>query len=361
MNLIFDAHLDLSMNALEWNRDLRQTVSEIRASELELPAHMKGQAAGVVSLPEMRRGGIGLCVATQIGGCMKPRSFVANWQSPSQAWAMTQGQLAWYREMEEQGEMVQINDLESLETHLQRWQDPTAAAERNEPVGYILSLEGADSIVTLDYLDRAWQYGLRAIGPSHYGVGRYAMGHDVHGGLPSHGRDLIRKIDELGMILDMTHLNDQCFWEALEMFQGSIWASHQNCRGIVNDPRQYSDDQIKALIDRDSVLGVALDVWMVVPGFVRYQSHPAEMQITLENIADHIDHVCQLAGNANHSGIGSDLDGGFGTEQCPCDIDTIADMQNLETILARRGYSEADLQAIFHGNFLRVLRQAWKK
>lgn len=359
MNLIFDAHLDLSMNALEWNRDLRQSVEKIRASERVLPQRMKGQAAGVVSLPEMRRGGIGFCVATQIGGCMKPRSFVANWESPSQAWAMTQGQLAWYREMESQGEMVQITDLESLETHLQRWQDPAAAAQRNEPIGYILSLEGADSIVTIDYLERAWEYGLRAMGPSHYGIGRYAMGHDVQGGLPDGGQDLIRKMDELGLILDATHLNDQCFWEALEIFGGPVWASHQMCRSLVDDPRQFSDNQIKAVIDRGGVLGAAFDVWMVVPDFVRGQSDPVEMQITFENIADHIDHVCQIAGNAQHCGIGTDLDGGFGTEQSPCDMDTIADLPNLRSVLKNRGYNEADLDAIFHGNFLRVLRQAW--
>lgn len=359
MNLLFDVHLDLSLNALEWNRDLRRTVAEIRDAEKHLPPRLKGQAAGVVALPEMRRGGIGLCVATQIGGCMKPRSFVANWESPSQAWAMTQGQLAWYREMEDQGEMVQITDLASLDQHLARWDDVEAAAKRSEPIGYILSLEGADSIVTLDHLDRAWEDGLRAMGPSHYGIGRYAMGHDVQGGLLPQGRELIRKMDRLGMILDVTHLNDTCFWESLDLFDGPVWASHQNCRGIVDDPRQFGDDQIKALIERGCVLGAPFDVWMVVPGFVREQSDPTTMGITMENVADHIDHICQIAGNANHCGIGSDLDGGFGNEQCPCDVDTIADLQNLEPILARRGYSEADIAAIFHGNFLRALRQAW--
>ncbi|QDV43041.1 Membrane dipeptidase (Peptidase family M19) [Stieleria neptunia] len=359
MKLIFDAHLDLSMNAMEWNRDLRRPVSEIRDAESILPPRMKGQAAGVVSLSDMRRGGIGLCVATQIAGCMKPRSFVANWESPSQAWAMTQAQLAWYREMEEQNQMFQIRDLDGLESHLKRWADPAAAANANAPVGYILSLEGADSIVTLDHLDRAWEYGLRALGPSHYGIGRYSMGHDVQGGLPHEGRELIRRMDQLGMILDATHLNDACFWEALDLFGGSIWASHQMCRALVDDPRQFSDAQIKAVIDRGGVLGAAFDVWMVVPGFVRGQSHPKQMNITLEDIANHIDHVCQLAGNADHCGLGSDLDGGFGNEQCPRDVETIADLQKLDALLAGRGYSDSDRAAIFHGNFVRVLRQAW--
>ncbi|QEG01837.1 Membrane dipeptidase (Peptidase family M19) [Stieleria maiorica] len=359
MKLIFDAHLDLSLNALEWNRDLRRPVAEIRTAEAALPKRMAGQAAGVVSLCDMRRGGIGLCVATQIGGCMKPRSFVANWESPSQAWAMTQGQLAWYREMEEQGEMVQVADLAALERHLERWADPDRAAETKQPIGYVLSLEGADSIVTPDHLDRAWEYGLRALGPSHYGVGRYAMGHDVEGGLPPQGRELIRRMDQLGMILDATHLNETCFWQALEIFGGPIWASHQMCRSLVDDPRQFTDDQIRAVIDRGGVLGAAFDVWMVVPGFVRGQSHPQEMNITLEDIADHIDHVCQLAGNPNHCGLGSDLDGGYGNEQCPCDVDTIADLQKLEALLAGRGYTDTDMAAIFHGNFVRVLREAW--
>jgi len=348
------------MNALEWNRDLRLTVPELRDLEGPLPPRMKGQAAGVVSLADMRRGGIGLCVATQIAGCMKPRSFVANWESPSQAWAMTQGQLAWYREMEQCGEMVQIRDRAGLEAHLLRWSDPVAAAERHEPIGYVLSLEGADSMVTLEYLPRAWEYGLRALGPAHYGVGRYAMGHDVEGELPQQGRELIGLMDELGMILDATHLNQPCFWAALEIFQGPVWASHQNCRHLVDDPRQFSDDQIKAIIERDGVLGAALDAWMVLPGFVRGQSDPKAMDISMQGIADHIDHVCQLAGNANHCGVGSDLDGGFGTEQCPHDVDTIADLQGLGAILAGRGYSDHDLDAIMSGNFLRVLRSAWK-
>lgn len=359
MKWIFDAHLDLSLNALEWNRDLRRTVADIREFERTLPPRLAGQAAGTVSLPDMRRGGIGLCVATQIGGCMKPSSFVANWESPSQAWAMSQGQLAWYREMERQGEMIQITDLAGLESQIQRWADPVAAAARNEPIGYILSLEGADSIVTLDHLDQAWEYGLRALGPAHYGIGRYAMGHDVEGSFPPIGIELIKKMDQLGMILDVTHLNEPCFWQALEHFSGPIWASHQMCRALVDDVRQFSDRQISALIERGAVLGAAFDVWMVVPGFIRGESTPESIGVGMEQIADHIDHVCQLAGNAQHSGIGSDLDGAYGKEQSPSDLDTIADMQALDGILTRRGYSDEDREAIFHGNFLRTLRQAW--
>ncbi len=358
MELLFDCHLDLSMNALEWNRDLREPVAKIREIEAGM-TDMKGRALGTTAFPEMRAGGIGICVATQIGGCMKPRSFVANWESPPQAWAMTQGQLAWYRAMEELGEMREIRDLDGLRSHLETWADPTAAAAAREPIGYLRSLEGADSIVTLDYLERAWADGLRALGPAHYGEGRYAMGHDRVGPLKPEGRELVREMDRLGMILDVTHLSDDCFWEALDLFSGPVWASHSNCRALVPDVRQFSDEQLKALIERGGVIGAVFDAWMVVPGWERGKSMPADLGVTIDHVVEHIDHVCQLAGNARHAGIGTDLDGGFGTEQSPMDLDTIADVATVADKLRARGYADEDVTAIMSGNYLRFLEEAW--
>ncbi len=358
MKLIFDVHLDLSMNALEWNRDLRLPLSEIRNLE-EGMSDLKGRAVNTVNFEEMRRGGMGICVATQIGGCMKPKGPVACWESPSQAWAMTQAQLEWYREMEAAGEMRMITNIAELDAHLEKWTDPEKAAENKEAIGYILSLEGADSIVTLDHLDRAWNNGLRALGPAHYGAGRYAMGHDQTGGLPPGGAELIRKMDSLGIIMDVTHLSDECFFEALDIYEGTVWASHSNCRSVVNDPRQFSDEQIKLLIERDTVLGSVFDAWMLKTGWIRGESTPQSTGVKIEHIVEHIDHICQLAGNARHVGIGSDLDGGFGKDQSPMDLESIADLQNLEGILSNRGYSDEDVTGLFGGNFLRVVRQAW--
>jgi membrane dipeptidase len=167
-------------------------------------------------------------------------------------------------------------------------------------------------------------------------------------------------MDRLGMILDVTHLSDESFWEALELFQGPVWASHSNCRSVVPDPRQFSDEQIRALIERGAVLGAVFDTWMMIPGWVRGQTTPEETGVKIAHIVEHIDHICQLAGNARHCGIGSDLDGGFGKEQSPLDLDTIADLQTLADLLRGRGYSEADIEGIMSGNFLRVLRGALK-
>jgi membrane dipeptidase len=352
-----DAHLDLSMNALEWNRDLRKPAAEINEREKGL-TDKPDRSNAVVSLPELRKGNIGLVVATQIGRYVAPENPLPGWHSPEQAWAQTQGQLAWYKSMEEDGEMIQVNDLQSLEKHITLWMDNDPNLHKQ--IGYILSLEGADSIITIDHLERAYKYGLRAVGPAHYGPGRYANGTDSTGLMSPKGHELLKEMERLNIILDATHLCDDSFWEALDHFNGHVWASHNNCRALVNHNRQYSDEQIKELISRGAVIGAALDAWMMVPDWVRGKSTPKGMNCNLEVMIDHIDHVCQLAGNALHIGVGSDLDGAFGREQCPYDLETIADLQKLPTLLKNRGYSDTDIENMMHGNWLRFLRKAWK-
>ena len=352
-----DAHLDLSMNALEWNRDLRQPVLAIRKREHGL-TDKPDRTKGTVSLPALREGNVGLVVATQIARFVAEDNPLPGWFSPQQAWAQTQGQLAWYKEMEDCGEMVMIKDLAGLEEHLALWQN-NETDNSSKPVGYISSLEGADSIVTLDHLHKAYANGLRAIGPAHYGPGRYANGTDSTGHLNDQGKALLKEMDKLNIILDATHLCDDAFWDAVEIFNGPVWASHNNCRVLVNHNRQFSDDMIKALIDRGAVIGGAMDAWMMVPGWQRGVSTPAAMGCNLDKLIDHLDHICQLAGNTLHVGLGTDLDGAFGKEQCPYDIETIADLKTIPELLARRGYSNTDAENIMHGNWLRFLRKAW--
>ena len=351
-----DAHLDLSMNAMEWNRDLRLSVHDIRKREEGL-TDKPDRAKGTVALPDLRKGNIGLVVATQIARYVAPDNPLPGWHSPQQAWAQTQAQLAWYRSMEEAGEMVMIRDLAGLERHLQIWFD--GRPNDKKPVGYILSLEGADSLVDPGYLERAYEYGLRAAGPAHYGPGRYVNGTDSSGRLNNQGKALLKEMERFNIILDATHLCDDAFWDALEIYQGPVWASHNNCRALVNHNRQFSDEQIRVLIERGAVIGGALDAWMMVPGWVRQQSHPREMQCDLGKMIDHLDHICQIAGNTLHVGIGSDLDGAFGKEQCPYDLETIADLQKIPDLLSAKGYSTRDIEQVMHGNWLRFLRKAW--
>lgn len=353
---IFDAHLDLSMNAMEWNRDLTLPVAEIRDREQGM-TDKPDRGKNTVSLPAMREGNIGLCMATQIARFVKKGSPLPGWHSQHQAWAQTQGQLAWYKTMEAAGEMVQIKDIEGLESHLKLWKSDAP----KKPIGYILSLEGADSIVDLSYLEKSYESGLRAIGPAHYGPGIYAHGTDSVGGIGQKGKDLLKKVEELNIILDATHLCDKSFWETMDVYNGPVWASHNNCRKLVDHNRQFSDEQIKELINRDAVIGVALDAWMMVPNWVRGKSTPKEMNVTLEIAVDNIDHICQLAGNTDHVGIGTDLDGAFGKEQSPHDLDTIADLQKIPDLLTKRGYTSLDIEKIMNQNFIDFLRRVWSK
>lgn len=352
-----DAHLDLSMNAMEWNRDLRKTVFEIREREKGL-TDKPDCAKGTVAFPELRKGNVGLVVATQIARYAAPGNPLPGWHSPEQAWAQTQAQLAWYKAMEECGEMKMIKDIEALEQHIALWMN--SETKDAKPIGYILSLEGADSLVTIDYLQKAYEYGLRAIGPAHYGPGRYANGTDATGHLNEHGKALLKEMERLNVILDATHLCDDAFWDAMEIFHGHVWASHNNCRALVNHNRQFSDEQIKALIERGAVIGAPMDAWMIVQNWTRGESSPGEMNCNLERVIDHIDHICQLAGNAFHVGMGSDLDGAFGKEQCPYDLETIADLQKILSLLLERSYTAVDIENIMHGNWMRFLRKAWK-
>jgi membrane dipeptidase len=357
---LIDAHLDISINAIEWNRDYRKSVYAIRESEQGMTDKID-RAKGTVSLPELRKGNIGLVVATQLARFNQTNGNLpgAGWNSPQQAWAMSQAQLAWYQAMEAEGEMIKINNLSSLEKHLTLWMDETIANDK-KPVGYILSLEGADSMVNLSYVEKAYNYGLRIIGPAHYSTGRYASGTGTTDGLTEDGKKLLKEMDRLKMILDATHLTDKGFTEAMNLFKGPVWASHHNCRALVPHQRQLNDEQIKILIDRGAVIGGCFDAWMMKPGLTQRVSSPAEFGVKIETIIDHYDHICQIAGNTLHCAIGSDLDGTYGLEQSPSDLDTIADLQNLTTLLAKRGYSETDIENIFYKNWLRFLRNAWK-
>ena len=197
------------------------------------------------------------------------------------------------------------------------------------PIGYILSLEGADSILTPAHLERAYaQGGLRAVGPAHYGPGRYAQGTNASGDLGTAGRELLREMERLGIILDVTHLCDDSLRDALDHFNGPVWASHSNCRALVraqppvlrrshpraDRPRRRHRRRIRCVDARTRV---------------GYGAKPRRKHagVTLDTVADHIDRICQIAGNARHWMIGSDLDGAFGREQCPADVETITDLR----------------------------------
>jgi membrane dipeptidase len=348
--LIFDGHLDLAMNALYWNRDLTVPVLETRRIETGMTE--KGRGRGTVAFPEMRRGEIGISLATVIARVQKPGNPLPGYRTAEIAFASAQGQLAYYRMLEEAGVLRLLTDAAGLEEHARRWRaDPDGV-----PLGIILTMEGADPVVYPEQVHRWKADGLRAISLSHYGLSNYAHGTGTEGGLTEMGRAILPEVRRAGLVLDLTHLADQAFWEAIELFDGPVQCSHQCCRALVPGERQMDDAQLRAVIERDGVIGAALDAWMLYPGWIKGRTE--NTVCTLDAVAAHIDHVCQLAGNSLHAAIGSDLDGGYGQEQTPHDLDTIADLQRIADLLRARGYGEEDVRNVMHGNLLRLFGAA---
>jgi membrane dipeptidase len=358
--LVFDAHLDLAWNALDWNRDLLLPVDEIRGREQAAGLTDKGRGRNTVSFPALREGKVALFIATLLARLLRPNQIPAiqRYSSMEGAYAAAYGQLAYYRALEQRGVLRWIRDARTLTAHVRAWE---ANEEGGEPLGFILSMEGADSVLAPEQVAEWWEAGLRIIGPSHYGVSPYAHGTGTEGGLFPPGRPLLREMERVGMILDVTHLADASFDEALDVYGGPVLASHHNCRALVPNQRQLTDEQIKRLVARGAVIGTALDTWMLYPGWVRGETRPEEAGVTLERMIDHIDRVCQLAGNAGHAAIGTDLDGGFGREQSPVDLDTIADLQRVPDLLRRRGYDEDAVRGILYRNWVRFFEKAWDR
>ena len=357
--LVIDSHLDLGWNALQWNRDLLSSVLAIRAGEAGTEDGELGQ--GTVALPEMREGEVVLSFATLLARSTGQPSPNIDYPSPVQAYGAALGQLAYYRGLACEGAARIITDRAGLDLHISEWENRDAAwaagPQPMPPLGFVISMESADPILRPEQLPEWWRHGVRVMGPVHYGPGRYGGGTGTELGLTDLGVRLLEQMERLGIILDLSHFSDQAFWEALDRYDGPVLASHNNCRALVPHQRQFSDEQLRAIIDRDGVVGCAFDVWMLEPGWT--SGHSTNQGVKLDTVVDHIDHICQLAGNSHHAGIGSDLDGGFGRPQSPSDLNTIADLQRVPALLEQRGYRDADTRAIMHGNWLKLLRRSW--
>jgi membrane dipeptidase len=348
--LIFDAHLDLALNGVDWNRDLRMDLADVRVQETVFGMTDLGRRTGTVTFPELRKAEVGVGVATVLARQEQAINHPFGCTTPQACYAMAMAHHAYYRAMERAGYMRPIRTRGELRQHLAAYSsDPLRC-----PFGYILSMECADAVLDPDNIVEWHALGLRAIGITHYGANRYGGGTRSEVGLAADALPLLARIEELGIALDLTHLSDPSFAQMRDCFGGRVLASHQNARKFCDWQRQFSDEQIRFVIERDGVLGMALDAIMLQPGWVRGVTKP---EVTLDRVVDNIDHVCQLAGSARHVGIGSDLDGGYGSEQTPRDLDTIADLQMLVPLLERRGYSGLDVEAVLHGNWVRFFSE----
>lgn len=359
---LFDAHLDMAMNALDHERDQTRPVAELRKREASGVPDDRG--AATVSLDELRQGGCGVVLSTVIA---RAKPWVTadrpgqhgdiDWPDPSMAYSIAMGQLAYYRLLESQGYLRILTTASQLKQHATDWQADSPQ------IGMIVTMEGADPIVQPEQLRHWHEMGLRTLMLAHFGKSHYGHGtptdcpdhpHDIDGPLTDLGRELLPIMHELGMPLDLTHTADQTFAEAADLFEGRIYSSHTACRSLAEIPRNHTDDQIKQIIEREGVVGLPLFNLFLDAS---YQLDSPKETVMYAQLADHVDHICQLAGSANYVAIGSDADGGFGKEHMPAELDTHRDINKLAEVLSQRGYSDSDVASILHGNWLRFFGQ----
>ena len=285
---IIDGDYPMTHGALHLHRDLTRPVAEVRAAAKD------PEVQAMASLPEMRRAKMAAALVKICQRIERPNSPLWGQVSGDNAYAAAQGDLAYYRILAQRGEARIINTGADLTDLMQTW----AAAQDHAdlPVGFILGMEGCDPILWPEHVHQWWEDGVHVFSLTHYGVSTYAHGTGTHGPLQPQGPELLRAMDQLGAILDMTHIDDESFWRALDHFNGPLFASHQHCRALVPGQRQFSDEQLNAIIERGGVVGASMDTWMLYAdreinwadtgAFTRRSVFPRSA-VTLEHLADH--------------------------------------------------------------------------
>jgi membrane dipeptidase len=250
-----------------------------------------------------------------------------------------------------------ISSASDLDEVLVRFRQAFQAGE-GFPVGLLPLMEGAEAILEVDELEEWWEMGLRYIGPAWAGT-RFCGGTKEPGPLTDEGRGLLAVMAEHGFTLDLSHMDEPAALESLDIYPGHIVVTHGNCLALLPGHefnRHLSDRVIHGILERDGIIGVVPFNTFLKDGWLKGKSNREE--VSIERLVDHIDHICQIAGDARHVGIGTDFDGGFGWQSTPREIDTIADLQKLVPLLLARGYSEEDAAAVLGGNWINVLHRS---
>lgn len=348
---IVDAHLDLAYNALNDGRQLRQELNELRVSEPE--DNIRGRAT--VTIPELIKGGVGLVFGTLF---VQPASSPLSardkivYTNSAEAHKHAMEQLDYYHRLaDEEDRILLVGDLANLDDIV-----ASHEPEKTALLGIVPLMEGADPIRQPEEVEAWFERGLRLIGPA-WDDTRYAAGawREGDAGLTKEGIRLLEVMGEFSMILDLTHMSEKATYEALNLYPGPIAATHSNARALVPGQRQLSDNQIRGIGEREGVIGIALYNAFLRP---QYRRGGPRDQVTLDHVVAHIDHICQVLGNASQVGIGSDFDGGFGADDIPAEMNSIADLNLLSAKLRESGYEEEDVLNILGGNWLRLVRAA---
>ena len=354
-DIVVDAHLDIAFNYFGAGRPF--TVSAWRKRRQEAGtsvATINGHA--MVGLPEMRLGRVAVACGTVFTA---PRwaSTIPNeygiYDTPEQAYGLGSQQIDYYHRLADEHPKVDLVLTQvDLDAVLATWEDGTTLADHH--VGLVILMEGADPILEPAQVEEWYARGLRVIGPA-WSRTRYSGGTGAMGPLTDLGRELLDVMADFGMILDLSHMAPEAAREAVDRYEGALLASHANPLTFCPDrvDRNLSDGLIRQIAERDGVVGIVPYNLFLVDGWRLGDRKDAA---TLDTVIGAIDHVCQVTGSADHVGIGSDFDGGFGSESTPLEFETIADLWEIGCALRSRGFAPEHVSAILSGNFLRVLR-----
>jgi membrane dipeptidase len=344
MTWIIDGHEDLAFNAVVLGRDVTRSVAQIRAAEGDRPAH--GEGVATVSLPALRAADVRVVLATLFTAPASAHN-PDGYHTPEDAYRQAMDQLDYYHHLHARGEATLIRDRETLAA--------VVAGQAPRP-GLVVLMEGADPLRTPDDLAEFAAKGVRIVGPAWHGT-RYAGGTTAPGPLTDLGYALLQEMTRLGVALDLSHLADEACRQALAAFPGMVVASHANSRAIVPGERQLTDDIIRAVADRDGVVGLVCYNRFIRAGWTEAHGKAA---VSLQDLAVHARYIADLVG-ARYLAVGSDLDGGLGRDDVPREIDTVADLPRIGQVLRQAGCTDDETASILHGNWLRVLQGLFGK
>jgi len=339
--MIIDGHQDVAFNSLFLHRDFLLSAHENRLKGVD-----SKDRSPTVGLPDLVKGNVRIVFGTiWVPPCLPGVEEEPCYRTPSEAYEMAVQQLDYYKHLASQGHVKLILTRRDLEFVL----------ESQGQIGIVLLMEGADPVLLPEDVHDWYAQGLRILAPS-WRATRYAGGTHMPGPLTDAGRELMRELGKSQLILDVSHMSEESFFEALNLFPGTVIASHSNCRAFVPTDRQLSDEMIRALISRDGVIGTVFNNPFLLDGWT--EAGKVKSQVTLGHVVQHIRHVCNIAGDALHVAIGSDLDGGFGVENTPAEIDTVADLGKLAVALSSNGFSNEDVVGVMQRNWMRILQKA---
>ena len=362
--LIIDGDYPMAGGAIRSQRDLTLPVDLARSAPPDFAESRGRPDTGIMAtIPEMRNAGLAAAIVKVLGCILREGHAHGDVRTDELSYANAQGQLAYYRILQARGHVRMLSARGDFNDHMKAWSE----ADRYDdlPVGMVLGMEGADPIVWPEQVHEWYDNGLRVVSLSHYGVSRYShgTGTGTDGGLMGEAVKLLEHMDDLGMILDVSHTADESIRQELDSFSGPVLSTHQNCRAITPGERQISDEPLQRIIDRGAVIGHSMDTWMIYREGVDWANIPDRREVfpveavTLEDYCDHIDYVCQMAGNSFHSAIGGDTDGQGGADGAPYEVDTVSDYQKVADILDRRGYKQEDVENVMYRNWQRFFEK----